>query len=151
MLGKTNECSEQGPFLMTFVLDNWALFVALAVVLAALSWGPLMQRLRGIQTVPVSEAVRLINRERAVVIDVRDPEEFQGGHIPAALNLPLKGLSARLGDIEKHKQRPIILSCRTSQRSLAAASVLAKAGFTSLVVLAGGITAWQGENLPTER
>lgn len=136
---------------MTFVLDNWALFVALAVVLAALSWGPLVQRLRGIQTVPVSEAVRLINRERAVVVDVRDPEEFQGGHIPAALNLPLKGLSARLGDIEKHKQRPIILSCRTSQRSLAAASVLAKAGFTSPVVLAGGITAWQGENLPTEK
>jgi rhodanese-related sulfurtransferase len=137
---------------MTFVLDNWALFVALAVVLAALAWAPLMQRLRGIQTIPVSEAVRLINRERAVVVDVRDPEEFQGGHIPAALNLPLKGLSARLGDIEKHKQRPIILSCRTSsQRSLAAASVLAKAGFSSPVVLAGGFTAWQGENLPTEK
>jgi rhodanese-related sulfurtransferase len=136
---------------MKFVLDNWALFLALAVVLAALIWGPLMQRLRGIRTIPVAEAIRLINRERAIVVDVRDPEEFQGGHIPAALNLPLKGLSARLGDIEKHKQRPVILSCRTSQRSVAAANVLAKAGFSSPYVLAGGFTAWQGENLPTER
>lgn len=136
---------------MNFVFDNWALFTALALVLAALAWGPLQQRLRGIRTVPVSEAVRLINRERAIVIDVRNPEEFQGGHIPAALNLPLKGLAARLGDIEKHRQRPVILSCRTSQRSLAAASVLAKAGFSSPIVLAGGFTAWQSENLPTEK
>jgi rhodanese-related sulfurtransferase len=136
---------------MNFVFDNWALFTALALVLAALAWGPLQQRLRGIRTVPVSEAVRLINRERAIVVDVRNPEEFQGGHIPAALNLPLKGLAARLGDIEKHRQRPVILNCRTSQRSLAAASVLAKAGFSSPIVLAGGFMAWQSENLPTEK
>lgn len=136
---------------MNFVFDNWALFAALALVLAALAWGPLQQRLRGIRTVPVAEAVRLINRERAIVVDVRDPEEFQGGHIPAALNLPLKGLAARLGEIEKHRQRPVILNCRTDRRSLAAASVLAKAGFSAPIVLAGGFTAWQGENLPTEK
>ncbi len=69
----------------------------------------------------------------------------------AALNLPLKGLAARLGEIEKHRQRPVILNCRTDRRSRAAASVLAKAGFSAPIVLAGGFTAWQGENLPTEK
>ncbi len=136
---------------MQFVINNWVLFVALFIVLGLLAQGPIMQRLRGVRTVGTAEAIQLINRERAVVVDVREPNEFADGHIPAAINLPLSALPDRLREIEKHKKRPVILSCRTSQRSARAANLLAKAGFNTTVVLAGGITAWQSEHLPTEK
>ncbi len=136
---------------MQFVINNWILFLALFIVLGLLAQGPVLQRLRGVRTVGTAEAIQLINRERAVVVDVREPKEFADGHIPAAINLPLSAFPDRLREIERHKQRPVILSCRTSQRSARAANLLAKAGFNTPVVLAGGITAWQSEHLPTEK
>jgi rhodanese-related sulfurtransferase len=137
--------------IMQFIIHNWYLILGIVVVLSMLTWGPLTQLMNGVQHVTTAEAIRLMNHEKGVFVDVREPDEYRGGHIPNALNLPLSGLAGSLKQIEKHKARPLIICCRTSQRSARAAVELRKLGFASVQVLAGGITAWQGENLPVEK
>lgn len=133
---------------MQFAINNWYLILGIVVVLGMLVWGPLTQLLHGVQHVTTAEAIRLMNHEKGLLVDVREPDEYRGGHIPNALSLPLSGLATGLKQIEKHMARPIIVCCRTSQRSARAAVALRKHGFASVQVLAGGITTWQGENLP---
>jgi rhodanese-related sulfurtransferase len=136
---------------MQFAINNWYLILGIVVVLGMLVWGPLTQLLHGVQHVTTAEAIRLMNHEKGLLVDVRETDEYRGGHIPNSLSLPLSGLAAGLNKIEKHMARPIIVCCRTSQRSARAAVALRKHGFASVQVLAGGITAWQGENLPVEK
>lgn len=136
---------------MQFIINNWYLFVALVVVLAMLVGGPLRQMMLGIRQVSIAEAIRLLNHEQAVIVDVREAEEYRSGHIPKAVHAPLSGLSSGLAQLEKFKSRPVIVSCRTSNRSARAAVLLRQKQFTNVQVLAGGIQAWQGENLPVEK
>jgi rhodanese-related sulfurtransferase len=136
---------------MQFVIHNWYLFVGIVVVLVILAWGPLQQLVYGIRQVSIAEAVRLINQEHGVVVDVREAEEYQSGHIPKAVHAPLSALGATLSALEKYKSRPVIVCCRTSQRSARAAVLLRKREFANVRVLAGGIVAWQGDHLPVER
>ena len=136
---------------MQFIVNNWYLILGIVAVLAMLAWGPLTQLLHGVQHVTSAEAIRLLNHEKGLLVDVREPDEYRSGHIPNALNLPLSGLAEGLKQIEKHKARPLIICCRTSQRSARVAVALRKHGFASVQVLAGGITAWQGENLPVAK
>jgi rhodanese-related sulfurtransferase len=136
---------------MQFVIQNWYLFLALVVIVYLLLAGPITRSLLGIKTLPVSQAVQLMNHESAVVVDVREPDEFRTGHIPNAINIPLGSLTERIKDIEKYKTTPVLLSCRTSQRSARAATILSKRGFIAAHILAGGITAWQGANLPIKK
>jgi len=136
---------------MQFVVNNWYLFLAIAIVLVMLVWGPLQQKLYGIRMVTIAEAVRLINHEKGVVIDVRESVEFDGGHIPKAVHAPLSAFETVAASLDKYKSRPVIICCRTSQRSARAAVKLRQREFASVQVLAGGITAWQGEHLPVEK
>ncbi len=135
---------------MQFVVHNWYLFVALAVILFLLFAGPVRQTMLGIANIPASQAVQLINRQAGVLVDVREPEEFKSGHIPRALNLPLSMLSTRLGELQKYKDKPVVLYCRSGQRSARAAMLLRRSGFNTVHNLHGGILAWQKDNLPTE-
>ena len=137
--------------LTQFVIHNWYLFVALVVVLFLLVAAPLNQAIHGVRSVPVSQAVRMVNHDSALIIDVREPDEFRSGHIPNAINIPLGSLRSRMGEIEKFRDRPLVISCRTSQRSAKAAMTLRRHDFRSVHILAGGILAWQSENLPTEK
>lgn len=136
---------------MQFVINNWYLFVGLVVVLALLIVPPLRQHFQGIKNINPAEAVRVINRESGVVVDVCEPQEFSAGHIPAAINVPLSGLSGQWKQIEKYKDKPIVVACRSGNRSLKAASMLRGHGFTTVYSLAGGLVAWQRENLPVEK
>lgn len=86
-----------------------------------------------------------------MLVDVCEPNEYREGHIPRAVNVPLSQLKERLGELEKYKQRPIVLSCRSGNRSLKAAIMLKRQGFTKVYSLAGGLLAWQRENLPVEK
>ena len=136
---------------MQFVAHNWYLFVALAVVLFMLIGGTIKQVIYGVQHVSNPEAIRLVNHEKAVVVDVREPDEYRSGHIPNAISAPLSGLRGSLGQLEKYKSRPIIVCCRTSNRSARAAVTLRQNQFEHVQVLAGGFVGWQGENLPVEK
>ena len=136
---------------MEFIIHNWYLFVALAVIVFLLVIGPLTQHLHGIKTVNAAQTVQLLNREDGVIVDVCEPKEFQTGHIPNSFNLPLSSIKDRMRDMEKSKNNPIIVTCRTGNRSLKAAVMLRKHGFPNVYTLSGGQFAWEKDNLPVEK
>nr|WP_229224914.1 rhodanese-like domain-containing protein [Duganella violaceicalia] len=94
------------------------------------------------------EVTLLINRSKATIVDVRDATEFAAGHLPEAKNIPLGELSNRLGELEKFKTKSVVVVCKTGARASSAAAKLAKAGFTDVVNLDGGVAAWQKAGLP---
>jgi rhodanese-related sulfurtransferase len=129
---------------MQFVLNNWHLFLALAVVLALLAGTTLMPRLYGIKTLSVAEAVRLMNHEQGVVVDVCEPAEYRGGHIPNAISAPLSAIKTQIGMINKHKSRPVIVACRSGNRSVRGAIQLRKHGFERVRSPRIEVSVWPG-------
>lgn len=134
--------------LATFISNNWILVGALLVILFLLINSYVGSALRGIASVSPGEAVKMINREDAVVLDVREESELQDGHIINAVHIPLSQISDKQGQLEKHKNRPIVVACRSGHRSGQACSTLKKAGFENVYNLSGGILAWKNANLP---
>ncbi len=98
--------------------------------------------------VGTAEAVRLINREKGLLIDVSDAAEFAQGHPNGARNVPLAAIGEGSKDLPTNKGLPIILVCATGARSSRGVGVLKKAGYEKVVALAGGSKAWQDANLP---
>lgn len=136
---------------MKFIQDNiWLVLIAIASG-AMLVWPWVSRRLSGAPELGALEVVRLINRKDALMLDVREPDEFGAGHVPNAKNVPLGQIDKRIGEIEKFKGKPVVVTCRTGSRSHAATSALKKAGFAEVVVLSGGFSAWQQANLPVEK
>jgi len=125
-----------------------SLFVALLVMLA---WNLFGASLTGVEEVDAVDATLLINKEGGLVVDVRGAEEFAAGHIINALNLPLADMDARRGELDKYKDKPVIAVCGSGPSAARAVRVLRGAGFGRAVALRGGITAWQGANLPLTR
>lgn len=135
---------------MQFIQEN-ILLVGLAVISGAmLLWSFLGGKVAGVASVDTLEATRLINQD-ALVLDVREDKEFVGGHIPKARHIPLGALANRLGELEKFKTKPIVVNCRSGQRSARACGILKKHGFEKAVNLTGGIMAWESANLPVEK
>ena len=136
--------------LMPFLLHNWALLL-IAIVSGTLLLAPgLMSGVRPGGLAP-GDAVQLMNRERAVVVDVSENDEFAAGHIVGARNIPVAQFEQRLPEVVKNKGVPLILVCASggrAQRCLAKAKSL---GYEKAVVLAGGLRAWKDANLPVER
>ncbi len=136
---------------MNFVLNNIWLVMAAAVSAAVLIWPLVNRRLSGAPEQGAMQVVQLLNRKDAVMIDVREPAEFSAGHAPNSKNIPLGQFEKRIGELEKFKNRPAILVCQTGSRSHSATALLKKAGFAEIVVLAGGMNAWQQANMPVEK
>jgi rhodanese-related sulfurtransferase len=134
---------------LNFLIENWFLIVA-ALVSGGMLLYPML--VAGSQSGGVSpaQAVQLINREKGVLIDVSEPEEFAKGHAVGARNIPF-------GQIEGHKQLPsnkalpLVLVCPTGARAGRAAGMLRKLGYEKAQVLAGGLKAWREANLPVEK
>jgi rhodanese-related sulfurtransferase len=126
--------------------------VMIAVASGALFIWPTIGKLfsRG-REVGVVEAVHLINRKDAVIIDVREPNEFKGGHIPNARNLPVGQIKDRVKELEKLKSKPLLLVCQTGSRSAQACAGLLTGGFAQVVALSGGMAAWQQAGMPVEK
>ena len=103
---------------------------------------------RGGRTVSAQQLVDMVNREDAVVLDVRDKKEFDSGHIVDALNIPYGALESRLDELKSYRARPIVVACKMGQHSGAAGTVLRKNGFEQVSRLTGGIAEWRNQNLP---
>lgn len=103
---------------------------------------------RGGQTVSPQQLVNLVNREGAVVLDVRDAKEFGSGHIVDAINIPHGALASRLNEIDTYKDKPVAIVCKMGQHAGSAGTVLRKAGFAHVSRLSGGIIEWRNQNLP---
>ncbi len=136
-----------------FVFLQKSPFNMVLLGLALVSGGMLLYPLftRGMRTaaeVGPSDAVMLINRKDAVVIDVRDESEFAGGHITNARHIPEKQLDERIKELEKLKAKPVIVCCASGRRSASAADTLRKQGFADVVALRGGIGAWVQAGMP---
>jgi rhodanese-related sulfurtransferase len=136
---------------LEFVQNNIWLFLIATISGGMLIWPWIAKRLSGAREVGPLEAVQLINRKDAVVLDVREPGEYSSGHIVGARNFPLAAIEKRAKDLEKFKSRPVLIACATSTRSHAAFNALKKLGFNELYVLAGGMNAWQQANMPVEK
>jgi rhodanese-related sulfurtransferase len=133
-----------------FVIDNIFL-IAVAFVSGAMLVWPLARRGAGGPSVNTLEATQMINRQDALVLDVREQAEYAQSHILNARGLPLSQIEARVGDIEKFKDKPVIVYCATGNRSSAAATALRKAGFSKVFSLSGGFGAWQQAGLPVQK
>ncbi len=123
-------------------------FVIVAVLLA---YSYIAPRFRPWKTISPLDATQLINREDALVLDVREDNEYQQGHIVNSLHIPLSLIDKRMGELEKHRSRPIIVGCRTGSRSGHVCGMLSKNGFEKVFNLGGGIMAWEGANLPLSK
>ena len=98
-----------------------------------------------------AEAVLLMNREKAMVIDVCEPGEFAAGHIAGARNVPLAQLEAQLPGVVKNKATPVILVCQAGVRSGRALAVVRKLGYENAQSLAGGLKAWRAASMPVSK
>ena len=98
-----------------------------------------------------SGAVQLINREKAVVVDVGETEEFASGHVGGAKNVPFSELENKLTSVVKNKTVPLILVCSTGARANRAVAVAKKLGYDQAQALGGGLKAWKEANLPVEK
>ncbi|MDI1362776.1 rhodanese-like domain-containing protein [Methylotenera sp.] len=102
----------------------------------------------GVPNLNPAEAVTLINRSNAFVLDVRDDVEFASGHIADATHIPLADLQARIGELKKYQNKPILVNCQKGMRSAKACDILRKAEFTQVNNLQGGLSAWLEAKLP---
>lgn len=135
---------------MKFLLDNWHLVLAALTSGALLLWPQIKGGVRSGASVDTAEAVRLVNREKAVLIDVREPAEYAAGHPVGARNVPLGQLPDGKG-LPSNKALPLVLLCASGARSSRAIGVLQKAGYANVRTLAGGLAAWREANLPVEK
>ena len=133
-----------------FIKNNLLLFVVAFASGAMLLW-PLVRRTTGGPWVSPAQATHLINREDALVLDVRDPGEYGASHALGAKNLPLARIESGAGDVAKKKDATLILYCDSGDRSAKAAAALKKQGYTKVVNLSGGFGAWKQAGLPVER
>jgi rhodanese-related sulfurtransferase len=141
---------------LEFLLKNWMLVLTALVSGFFLMWPQLKGKGLGGGGVGVgtAEAVRLINRERAVLIDVSEPEEFAKGHPNGARNIPISKLEGKLEgakELPSNKTLPLVVVCPTGSRASRAVALLRKAGYEKAQVLAGGFGAWREANLPVEK
>ncbi len=136
---------------MEFVQNN-LLLIGVAFVSGALLLWPYVRRSAGGPAVDNTKATLLINREDALVLDVRDSNEFANGHVLGAKNIPLAQLESRVGELGKHQVKPVIVVCNSGQNLAPKAGALLRAqGFANVHTLAGGYQAWLSGGMPVEK
>jgi len=119
-------------------------------IILLLAMDPIRRRGTGIRSVSPLEFPRL-TRDPHIVLDVSEPAEFKKGHLPESLNVPLKKLDQEIARLDKHKNKTVLVTCRSGNRSASAARALIKQGFEHVYTLEGGLLAWEKENLPVHR
>lgn len=137
--------------LIEFILNHWLLSLAALVLLVLLVASAARDRLLGFREIKPAEAVRLINHEDAIVLDTRNRDEFAGGHILNAINIPLPDLGNQVNELNAGHGRPVLVCCRTGQRSARASSILKKNGIGTIYKLTGGLMAWESAGLPLSK
>lgn len=128
-----------------FAGNHWMMVSVLLVLIALLIMD---SSVKAGPTVSPQAATMLMNREDAVVLDIRDKKEFKTGHMLSAINIPQTALAGRVGELDKYKDKPVIVVCKTGQTASAASKILKDAGFEKVYRLSGGMMEWSNQNLP---
>lgn len=135
---------------MNFFVENWSLFLLAAVSGGMLVW-PVVSKGARAGSLSPTEAVMLMNREKAVLVDVCGDEEFAKGHVAQARHIPLADLEAKLPAAVKNKATPVILVCATGARSNRAVALAKRLGYENSHSLSGGMAAWREAGLPVQK
>ena len=135
---------------MKFLIDNWML-LSIALASGGMLMWPMIAGGMNAGALTANGAVTLINREKAVVVDVGEIEEFATGHLGGAKNIPFSELEDKLPNVVKNKALPLILVCATGARASRAVAVAKKLGYEQAQALGGGLKAWKDANLPVEK
>ena len=136
---------------MQFVQNNMSLVMLALVSAVMLIWPAIGRRISGVKEAGVLEATQLINHRDALVLDVRDDVEFAGGHISSARHVPLLHLKKQVADLEKFRDKPVVVICRSGARSATGCRVLRNAGFGEVYNFKGGMLAWEKANMPVSK
>lgn len=137
--------------LFEFIGNHPFLVLGFTGIAGLLVFTEIRTRLSGMKQVGVVQATQLSNRSNALFLDIRDTADYQSGHIPDSVHVPLKELDKRAAELAKYRDRPVIAYCRSGNRSNSAGATLKKIGFENIYNLAGGISAWQSANLPVSK
>ena len=135
---------------MSFFIENWTLF-AVAIASGGMLLWPALSGSAGAGSLNANQAVQLINREKAMVVDVCSADEFAAGHVMGAKNVPLGELETKLPALVKNKATPVILVCASGMRSRRAVAIAKKLGYENSHSLTGGMGAWRSASLPVEK
>jgi rhodanese-related sulfurtransferase len=136
---------------MSFFQDNWLLILVAFVSGAMLVWPLVQRRFSPMKELGTLGVTHLVNHKDAVLLDVREAKELDGGRLPNAVHVPLSQLESRSAELAKYGERPVIAYCATGARSRTAGPVLAKAGIKEVYNLNGGFRAWKDAGLPVEK
>jgi rhodanese-related sulfurtransferase len=136
------------PSILQFLLNNWPLVLVMVISGGMLLWPLIGRRFSPVREVGALGATQLINRQNAVMLDLRETKEYDGGHLPNAVHIPLSELKNRSGELSKFTSRPLIAYCDRGTRSRGAGSALSKLGFAEVYTLRGGVKAWADAGLP---
>ena len=131
-----------------FIGNHLLLTMSFFGLLAYWISGEIRARTSGVGSVSPMDATQLMNHEHAVVIDVRENKEMETGRILNAVHIPSSDIHNQLGKLEKYKQKPVIVACRSGHRSNGVCNMLRKNGFEKVYNLRGGMIAWQKDSLP---
>lgn len=134
-----------------FAVNHPFLVIAFAVLLALTFFNEMKIASQRFASLTPAGAVQLMNSEDVVVLDVREPSETAGGKISKAIQIPVGAVAKRVGELEKHKNKTLLVYCKTGARSGLACKELGKLGFDKVFSLNGGITAWQEAHLPISK
>ncbi|WP_006787441.1 rhodanese-like domain-containing protein [Thiorhodospira sibirica] len=136
---------------LEFIGNNPVLFALLATVIGLIIFAEVQRLTRKYQNLSPQDAVRSMNQEDAVLLDVRETAELQSGRIANARHIPMSAFKQRIHELEKHKNKLVIVYCQSGARSTQACGMLTKAEFAKVANLRGGITAWQAASLPVSK
>jgi len=136
---------------VAFLVKNWILVLTFVASGAMLVWPLVSKRLSSARDVDTLGVTRLINAGNPLLLDLREPKEFDGRTLPNAVHVPLSQLGSRGAELAKYVSRPVVAFCDRGQRSRAAAAVLSKQGFKEIYNLTGGFKAWRDAGLPVTK
>jgi len=136
---------------LDFFARHWVLSAAALILIVLLIATEVSKKLRKFKDISPAEAARIVGNDDNLVLDVREPDEFKSGHLRGAKLIPLGSLAGKLSEIEKFKDKTVLVYCRSGNRSATAANILCRAGFSDVSNLAGGIIAWQSEHYPVKK
>lgn len=135
--------------LFEFITNHWMLVAAFVVIIVLLIFEELKGSVRGLPKVSPQEVTRMINRDEALVLDVRDENAYHAGHIIGAEHVVPSQIDSKINKLQKHKEKPVIVVCQNgSQASVNIGVKLRKLGFNQLYLLTGGMQAWKQASLP---
>ncbi len=133
---------------LVFARNHSMLIMGLVAIIGLIIWTEFGRLTRKFKQVSPTQAVQLLNRDDSAVLDVREEAEVRAGKIKGARHIPLAQLKSRMAELEALKTKPLLVYCRSGNRSAHACSLLTHAGFQDVSNLAGGIVAWESANLP---